>query len=321
MPTSHFDRCTVLITGGTGSFGKTILARLVQTDVGHIRVFSRDEAKQDTLREQYADDHRLEFFTGDIRDLESVTEAMEGCQYVFHAAALKQVPNCERFPLEAVRTNVMGAANVLQAAKQTRPLSVVAISTDKASLPLCSMGLTKALMERILLNCRSDSVRLVCVRYGNVVGSRGSVVPLFLERVKLGKPLPITDPGMTRFLLCLDQAVDLVFMASRHGRNGELWVRKMPASTVRDLAIACSSPDYPTINIGIRPGEKLHETLVSSDEMRRAVELDDHFIICPPKSSRLDGNRSNVIADYTSENTTRLTVEQIRTLLHRAGLL
>jgi len=220
--------------------------------------------------------------------------------------------------MEAVKTNVLGAANLLEAAKQTEPISVVAISTDKASLPLCSMGLTKAMMERILLGKGDNYSRMICVRYGNVLGSRGSVVPLFLERLRANKPLPITHPEMTRFLLCLEDAVDLVLKASAEGMDGELWVRKMPAATVRDVATACAGFEYPTELIGVRPGEKMHETLVSADEMRRAVELPDHFIVCPQGSTR-EGEHP-VPVDYTSSNTIRLTTDEVRSMLRRAGL-
>lgn len=307
----------VLVTGGTGSFGKAILDQLLKTEIRCVRIFSRDEAKQDSMREMYRD-ARIEFITGDVRDIGSLTDAMRGCSYVFHAAALKQVPNCERFPLEAIRTNVLGAVNVITAAKQCRPLCVVAISTDKAVEPLNTMGLTKALMERIVLDERNDCSRMICVRYGNVVGSRGSVVPLFLGRIEKKQPLPVTHPNMTRFLLCLEDAVDLVIHAARDGQNGELWVRKMPAATVQTIAEACLKARAATLPIqviGVRPGEKMDEVLVSFDEMRRAVERSEHFVVKRDKSG---GSRQE---EYTSANTQQLTVNEVVPLLQRAGLV
>lgn len=314
---SFLDGLTVLITGGTGSFGRTILDRLVGTNVGCIRVFSRDEAKQDAMRDLYAD--RVEFVTGDVRDAQSVEEAMRGCDYVFHAAALKQVPNCERFPMEAVKTNVLGAANVVRAAKTCGVLALVAISTDKAVEPLNTMGLTKALMERIVLGGEKRPCRMLAVRYGNVVGSRGSVVPLFLNRISRGLPLPVTHPEMTRFLLCLQDAADLVIEAAHIGRGCELWVRKMPAATVQTIAAACQKlkgSNLPVEEIGIRSGEKMHEVLVSQDEMRRADERPDHFVI----GAEHVEEQTYRHFEYTSANTDRLDVDAVVALLRKAGL-
>jgi UDP-N-acetylglucosamine 4,6-dehydratase len=303
---------TVLVTGGTGSFGQAILSRLAASRAA-LRVLSRDEAKQDALRGEYR--NRVDFVTGDVRDLATVVDAMRGADYVFHAAALKQVPNCERFPMEAVRTNVLGAQNVVEATKICRPTAVVAISTDKAVEPLNAMGLTKALMERLVLSASGES-RMVCVRYGNVVGSRGSVVPLFLDRIARGQPLPITDPEMTRFLLCLPDAVELVLSAALHGKHGELWVSKMPAATVASIAGACCwirGVDAQWRLVGTRPGEKRHEVLVTEDEMSRARELPGHFVVDREQRPPPRG-------EYTSENTDRLDVDGVVSLLRKAGI-
>lgn len=302
----------VLVTGGTGSFGQTIVRHLLRAGAGRVRVLSRDEAKQDSMREKFEDD-RLHFITGDVRDAATVVSAMRGTNYVFHAAALKQVPNCERHPMEAIRTNTIGSENVRAAAVQCGPESVVAISTDKACSPINTMGLSKALMERILLQPRDVPTRFVCVRYGNVLGSRGSVVPLFVDRVRAGRPLPITDPSMTRFLLQLSDAVRTAVAASVAGSHGELWVRKMPAATVGDLVTAIAPHGYPTVLVGVRPGEKMHETLVNEDEMRRAVDRGDHYVVGAAQTA-LSG-------EYTSANTHRLTVESLRELLIRAEVL
>lgn len=314
--TEFLRGCSVLVTGGTGSFGRAILGRLLETEVAQVRVFSRDEAKQDAMRESIGDE-RVEYVTGDIRDPDSVTSAMRGVHFVFHAAALKQVPNCERFPMEAVKTNVLGASNVVAAARACEPLSLVAISTDKAVEPLNTMGLSKALMERIVLGGadKRHQTRMLCVRYGNVIGSRGSVVPLFLKCIDEGRPLPITDPDMTRFLLRLDDAVDLVLDAARVGYSGELWVRKMPAATVATIAEACQKfrgRGADTKLVGVRPGEKKHEVLVSADEMVRAEDLPLHFLI---KREPVSGTR----AEYTSEVTERLDADGVVDLLGSAG--
>lgn len=305
----------VLVTGGTGSFGRTIVEQLLMTDCRKIRVFSRDEAKQEDMRQKF---QHVEFITGDVRDARSLIDAMYGCDYVFHAAALKQVPNCERFPMEAIRTNVLGAENLVRAARACGPRAVVALSTDKAVEPLNAMGLTKALMERILLSSRLPSGKMVCVRYGNVVGSRGSVVPLFLRCIDESVELPITHPEMTRFLLTLEESVELVLAAAEHGKHGELWVRKMPAATVEAIARACwalrGGTGRPlTRTVGVRPGEKMHEVLVSADEMVRARDWENHFVI------GREGQDHERLA-YTSENTDRLGVDQVVELLKKARL-
>ena len=313
----------VLVTGGTGSFGRTIVRRLLaEPSVETIRVFSRDEGKQDTLREEHNGNRRLELVTGDVRDPRSVESAARGARWVFHAAALKQVPNCERFPIEALRTNALGSENVRRAAVRCGVEAVIALSTDKACAPINAMGLTKALMERILLRAQEPgaNTRFICARYGNVLGSRGSVVPLFLDRVRRGRPLPITDPTMTRFLLDLDEAVEMALVAILGGRHGQVWVRKMPAATIADLAEAVSPrPDYPHELVGVRPGEKLHEVLVNEEEMRRAEELGEFFIIEP--AERCSSSVAPSVREYTSRNTEQLSVQGIRRMLERAGLV
>lgn len=309
----EFNGTDVLVTGGTGSFGQIIVRRLLVSGAARVRVLSRDEAKQDAMREQFSNS-RLLFITGDVRDADTVVTAMEGVQHVFHAAALKQVPNCERHPMEAIRTNTLGSENVRLAALRCKPESVVAISTDKACSPINTMGLSKALMERLFLReTAATETRFVCVRYGNVIGSRGSVIPLFLERIRLGRPLPITDPNMTRFLLRLPQAVDTALEASARGQNGELWVRKMPAATIATLVEAMAPSGYATVNVGVRPGEKMHEVLINEDEMRHATARGDYYVI-GKDPSRL----TPILGEYTSENTERLTIEGLRAVLREA---
>lgn len=314
------DSSVALVTGGTGSFGKTIVKRLLKESDVRVRVFSRDEGKQDALREELSSD-RVEFITGDVRDPESVETAMRGARWVFHAAALKQVPNCERFPIEAVRTNVLGSENVRRAAVRCGPEAVIAISTDKACAPINAMGLTKALMERLFLREREDgcTTRFVCTRYGNVLGSRGSVVPLFLDRIRRGLPLPITDGKMTRFLLTLEDAVEMALSAISHGSHGEVWVKKMPAATIHTLAHAVAEAvgvEMKGHAIGIRPGEKMHETLINEDEVWRTLEKEDCFIIRPSAVEK-----PPLMDEYTSANTERLSTSQVVAMLSRAGLV
>lgn len=313
MFASDLHQASALVTGGTGSFGQIIVRRLLAAGARSVRVLSRDEAKQDAMRELVSD-KRLTFLTGDVRDADTVVTAMRGAEYVFHAAALKQVPNCERHPMEAIRTNALGSENVRRAALACRPIAVVAISTDKACSPINTMGLCKALMERLMLrpreeeDCDGRPIRFVCVRYGNVIGSRGSVIPLFAARIRAARPLPITDLSMTRFLLRLPQAVDTALEAAIHGGDGELWVRKMPAATIATLVEAMAPPGYPTVEIGVRPGEKIHEVLLNEDEMRRAVDRGDHYVVRQQAVS----NRSG---EYTSENTERLDLASLKRLL------
>lgn len=313
MNNLHFTDREILVTGGTGSFGQVIVRHLLRSNPAVVRVLSRDEAKQDAMREHFSDD-RIKFITGDVRDQATVESAMHGVRFVFHAAALKQVPNCERYPMEAIRTNALGSENVRLAALRCVPEAVVALSTDKACSPINAMGLTKALMERLLLQDHPGATRFVCVRYGNVIGSRGSVVPLFANQIRLGKPLRITDPDMTRFLLCLPDAVETALEAAMSGLQGETWVRKMPAATIRTLVDAMAPEGYPVAVVGVRPGEKMHEVLVNEEEMRRSVDRGAHFVIDKDRHSKSEG-------EYTSKNADRLDVNGLRSLLQRAEML
>lgn len=319
----------VAITGGTGSFGSTIAMDLLSKDVGAIHVFSRDEAKQDAMRRRI-DDPRLRYFIGDVRDADSVRRAVSGADFVFHAAALKQVPSCEFFPEQAVKTNVRGSYNVIEAAADAGVRSVVCLSTDKAVYPVNAMGMTKALMEKtaqaFARNNPRSATTVSLTRYGNVMYSRGSVIPLFIEQLRAGKPLTITEPLMTRFLMSLQQSVDLVYHAFFHAQPGDLFVRKAPASTVETLARAVASlmgDDDPEIRvIGSRHGEKLHETLLSREEMVESDDQGEYFRV--PLDARSlqyelffdEGEtRTATVSDYTSENTDRLSVEETRDLL------
>jgi UDP-N-acetylglucosamine 4,6-dehydratase/5-epimerase len=321
------DGQRILITGGTGSFGKEILQQLLQFSPAAVYVYSRDEKKQYDMQQEYAEYSRLHFMVGDIRDYPRVREAMEGIDVVFQAAALKQVPHCEDWPYEAVKTNIIGAENVRRAAIEAGVGSVVSISTDKAVKPVNVMGMTKAIQERIMLsqpNHRSRT-RFVCVRYGNVLGSRGSVIPLFQKLILQNKPLTITNPDMTRFLLTLSQAVGLVLWATLRGEDGDLWVRKMPSARVSDLAEALAlgltgRSDYPQKIVGTRPGEKLHEVLVSEEEMWRAREFGEHFLI-PAwfKLGEQAGPKEGSIAEYSSNSEMLLSVSEIHQLLEQDG--
>jgi UDP-N-acetylglucosamine 4,6-dehydratase len=319
---------TVLVTGGTGSFGSTMVRRLLTQNVAEVRVLSRDEAKQDEMRRAVSDP-RAKFYLGDVRDYGSVADAIRGVELVFHAAALKQVPSCEFFPAQAVRTNVTGSANVIEAAAASGVRSVVCLSTDKAVYPVNAMGMTKALMEKtaqaFARNNPASSTIVSIVRYGNVLYSRGSVVPLFVEQVKAGRPLTITDPKMTRFLMSLAESVDLVEYAFANARPGDLFVRKAPASTVQDLALAVATvlgvePKLATI--GTRHGEKLYETLLSREEMANAEDRGPYFRV-PLDTRSLDyglyfdeGDRNRAdVDDYTSHNTKRLGVDAVSKLL------
>ncbi|WOQ16970.1 polysaccharide biosynthesis protein [Raineyella sp. W15-4] len=319
----------VTITGGTGSFGSTMAMDLLRKGVGGINIFSRDEAKQDAMRRRI-DDVRVHYFIGDVRDADSVKRAVRGADFVFHAAALKQVPSCEFFPEQAVKTNVRGSYNVIEAAASAGVRSVVLLSTDKAVYPVNAMGMTKALMEKtaqaFARNNPKSTTTVALTRYGNVMYSRGSVIPLFIQQLQTGKPLTLTEPLMTRFLMSLEQSVDLVYHAFFHAAPGDLFVRKAPASTVETLARAVASlfgNDDPEIRvIGARHGEKLHETLVSRAEMVKAEDQGGYFRV--PLDSRSlqyelyfeDGEtRTAGVNDYTSENTNRLSVEQTKDLL------
>lgn len=324
-----FKGKTLLITGGTGSFGNAVLKRFLETDIKEIRIFSRDEKKQDDMRKHY-NNEKISFYIGDVRSLESVSDAMKGVDYVFHAAALKQVPSCEFFPMEAVKTNVLGTDNVLTAAINAGVRKIVCLSTDKAAYPINAMGVSKALMEKVVVaksrNVSPEETTICCTRYGNVMASRGSVIPLFVEQIKNGKPLTITNPEMTRFLMSLDEAVDLVLFAFKHANQGDLFIQKSPASTIKDLATAIntlfeSKQDIEII--GTRHGEKKHETLMTSEENLRAEDMGAYFRI--PADTRdlnykkyfVDGNNSELLdQEYNSSNTTQLTVGEIISKLH-----
>ncbi len=319
---------TVLVTGGTGSFGKAMVDRLLKTEVAQIRIFSRDEWKQEIMRIAY-NEPRLSFYIGDVRDRDSVDNVMKGVDLVFHAAALKQVPSCEFFPMQAVLTNIIGGHNVIESAVAAGVQSVVCLSTDKAVYPINAMGMTKSLMEKVaqaVARTRASNHTVVsCVRYGNVMCSRGSVIPLFISQIKSRKPLTITVPEMTRFLLPLRDSVDLVLFAFTHAAPGDLFVKKAPACTIGDLAQALKNifrSDVPVKIIGIRHGEKLYETLVTKEELQRAEDMGDYYRI------RLDDRTLNYalyftqgdpkevyVEDYHSHNTTRLNVKQVEELL------
>lgn len=323
-----FSGKKVLVTGGTGSFGNQIVRRLTQFGPARIIIFSRDEDKQYWMQKKF-EEHKnmLEFVIGDIRDYERLSEAMKGVDVVYHAAALKHVPSTESQPMEAVKTNILGAENVRHAAIANNVGVVVDISTDKAAKPVNVMGMTKAIQERIFLASTNmnNGTQFACVRYGNVIGSRGSVVPFFRERIKEGKSLPVTSYKMTRFLLRLDEAVDLVFYATLEGKNGSLIIRKMPACYIKDLAEVMAEEitkrkDYPIEEVGIRPGEKINEILVSEEEMRRVEERPDHYIIdafAEPEIVK-DGAKSK--GEYDS-NTTILSKKEIAELLRKDGWL
>ena len=318
----------LLITGGTGSFGSTVVRRFLKNDVREIRIFSRDEKKQEDMRIALNDD-KAKFYIGDVRNYDSVCDAMRGVDYVFHAAALKQVPSCEFYPMEAVRTNIWGAENVLNAAVANGVKRVVVLSTDKAVYPINAMGISKAMMEKIMVaksRLRTEGETVLCAtRYGNVMASRGSVIPLFVDLIAAGKQLTVTDPEMTRFLMSLEDSVDLVIHAFKHAKQGDIFVRKAPASTVGDLAQAMKelfSAKNPIQIIGTRHGEKLYESLLSREEMARAEDMDRYYRI--PSDDRdlnyakyfVEGERSvSACEDYTSHNTERLNVAQVKELL------
>ncbi len=321
-----FKDKTLLITGGTGSFGNAMLNRLLDTDIGEIRIFSRDEKKQDDMRKKY-NNKKIKFLIGDVRDITSVKNCVRGVDYIFHAAALKQVPSCEFFPLETVKTNILGTENVLSAAVEAGVKKVVCLSTDKAVYPINAMGMSKALMEKTFISkARTAENIVICgTRYGNVMASRGSVIPLFIEQIKNGQPLTVTDPDMTRFLMNLDDAIELVLYAFENGKSGDRMVKKSPAATVGDLAQALKvlfHADNEIQNIGIRMGEKMHETLLTREEMASAMDMGDYFCI-PADESDLnyakyfsDGNRDiGTIQEYNSSNTHRLSPEELKETL------
>lgn len=324
-----FTNKTLLITGGTGSFGNAVLRRFLHSDLREIRIFSRDEKKQDDMRKRYASD-KLKFYIGDVRDAHAVARAMRGVDYVFHAAALKQVPSCEFHPMEAVRTNVLGTENVLEAAVAAEVERVVCLSTDKAVYPINAMGISKALMEKVMVaasrNLEGTGTTICGTRYGNVMASRGSVIPLFVEQVLAGRPITITDPSMTRFMMTLDDAVELVLYAFQHGNNGDIFVQKAPAATVETLTRAILDlmhrREHEVRVIGTRHGEKLYEALLSREERAAAEDLGGYFRV--PADGR-DLNYGKFVEqgevkisaseDYNSHNTERLDVEGMKSLL------
>jgi UDP-N-acetylglucosamine 4,6-dehydratase len=320
-----FDGKTLLITGGTGSFGNAVLRRFLHTDIKEIRIFSRDEKKQEDMRISLAND-KVKFFIGDVRDYNSILPAMQSVDYVFQAAALKQVPSCEFFPIEAVKTNILGTENVIGAAIASGVETSITLSTDKAVYPINAMGMSKALMEKVVIArsrlTASERTMLCCTRYGNVMASRGSVIPLFVDQIKSGQPLTITDPNMTRFLMSLDDAVDLVLYAFSNGKQGDTFVQKAPASTIRDLAQALLElfeADNEIKTIGTRHGEKLYESLLTREEKARAEDLGGYYRI--PADNRdlnykkyfVEGEEEvSETLDYNSHNTERLNVEQVK---------
>ena len=322
-----FKNKILLITGGTGSFGNVVLRKFLDTDIKEIRIFSRDELKQDDMRKHYNND-RLKFYIGDVRDKNSIDDAMRGVDYVFHAAALKQVPSCEFYPMQAVKTNVIGTENVLNSAINAGVKKVIALSTDKAVYPINAMGISKAMMERVIVS-KGRNVKdttIICTRYGNVMASRGSVIPLFIDQVRNGKPITITDPNMTRFMMSLDQAVDLVLFAFENGESGDVFVQKAPAATVELLANTMKnilgSPNHVVKTIGTRHGEKLYETLLTKEEMVKAIDMGEYYRI--PADIR-DLNYSQFFEEgeeviteaheYHSHNTRRLNEAELTGLL------
>lgn len=324
-----FTNRTLLITGGTGSFGNAVMRRFLESDLREIRIFSRDEKKQEDVRKRY-NSRKLRFYIGDVRDYSSVVSAMRGVDYVFNAAALKQVPSCEFFPMEAVKTNVIGTDNVIEAAAHCGVSNVVCLSTDKAVYPINAMGMSKAMMEKVMIaksRNLSGSATTVCgTRYGNVMASRGSVIPLFVNQFLAGQPLTVTDPSMTRFLMTMDDAIDLVLYAFEHGVSGEIFVQKAPACTMATLAKALvellGTPNHPIKIIGTRHGEKVYETLLSREEMVAAEDLGDYYRV-PPDMRDLNydkffvDGRPNITEarDYNSHNTRRLDLEGTKQLL------
>ena len=320
-----FQNQIIIITGGTGSFGNAVLNKFLNADIKEVRIFSRDEKKQDDMRKYY-NNPKIKFYIGDVRDYDSVENAMLGVDYVFHAAALKQVPSCEFFPIQAVKTNILGAENVIKAAIANNAKKLIVLSTDKAVYPINAMGMSKALMEKVMIayaRQQPDNGTVLCgTRYGNVMASRGSVIPLFIEQIKLGKPITITDPEMTRYLMSLDEAVELVIYAYQNGNPGDIFVQKSPACTIQDLAqalIELFEAKTEIKIIGTRHGEKKHETLVNREEMARAIDLPGYYRI-PADVRDLNYGiyfekgepKVNILKEYTSENTQRLTIPEIK---------
>lgn len=330
-----FKDKVLMITGGTGSFGNAVLERILDTDVKEVRIFSRDEKKQDDMRHMY-NNSKLKFHIGDVRDINTIRPAVQGVDYIFHAAALKQVPSCEFFPLEAVKTNVLGTENVLTAAIEAGVGKVVCLSTDKAAYPINAMGTSKAMMEKIIIakarTVAPEKTRICCTRYGNVMASRGSVIPLFIEKIKAGRPLTITDGRMTRFIMNLNEAVDLVLFAFEHGSQGDLFVQKADASTIDVLTQAIKElfevPDYPTEIIGIRHGEKTFETLLTNEECARAIDCGDFYrVISDNRDLNYDkylsqGNvKRSDLKEFNSNNANLLDIEGVKRKLRTCNLV
>ncbi len=327
-----FTNKTLLITGGTGSFGNAVLNRFLRTDIGEIRIFSRDEKKQDDMRHEFQVKmpevaEKIKFYIGDVRDIASVRNAMHGVDYIFHAAALKQVPSCEFFPIEAVKTNVLGTENVLTAAIEAGVKNVVCLSTDKAAYPVNAMGTSKAMMEKVIVaksrTVSPDKTKICCTRYGNVMCSRGSVIPLWIDQIKAGNPITVTDPTMTRFIMSLDEAVDLVLFAFEHGESGDILVQKAPACTIKTQAEAVCElfgGDKDAIKvIGIRHGEKMYETLLTNEECANAIDMGDFYRVpCDKRGLNYDkyfnqGNiERNTLTEFNSHNTKLLNVEETK---------
>ena len=330
---SLFKDKTLMITGGTGSFGNAVLNRFLETDIGQIRVFSRDEKKQDDMRHEYQAKYpeaskKIKFYIGDVRDLQSVKNAMHQVDYIFHAAALKQVPSCEFFPMEAVKTNVIGTDNVLTAAIEAGVKSVICLSTDKAAYPVNAMGTAKAMMEKVAVaksrTVSPEDTKICCTRYGNVMCSRGSVVPLWIDQIRSGKPITITEPKMTRFVMSLEEAVDLVLFAFENGGSGDILVQKAPACTIETLAQATKALFDPENKseikiIGIRHGEKMYETLLTNEECANAIDLGDFYRVpCDKRDLNYDkyfkdgDTKRNPLTEFTSSNTHLMDVEQVK---------
>ena len=329
---SQFANKTLLITGGTGSFGNAVLNRFLNTDIGEIRIFSRDEKKQDDMRHEFQAKmpeaaEKIKFYIGDVRDISSVRNAMHGVDYIFHAAALKQVPSCEFFPIEAVKTNVLGTENVLTAAIEAGVKNVVCLSTDKAAYPVNAMGTSKAMMEKVIVaksrTVNPDKTKICCTRYGNVMCSRGSVIPLWIDQIRAGKPITITDGSMTRFIMSLDEAVDLVLFAFEHGESGDILVQKAPACTIQTQAEAVCDlfgGDKNAIKvIGIRHGEKMYETLLTNEECANAIDMGNFYRVpCDKRGLNYDkyfnqgDAERNTLTEFNSNNTQLLTVEETK---------
>ena len=328
---SIFAGKTLMITGGTGSFGNAVLNRFLDTDIGEIRIFSRDEKKQDDMRHEFQAkmpeaSAKIKFFIGDVRDLQSVKNAIHGVDYIFHAAALKQVPSCEFFPMEAVKTNVIGTDNVLTAAIDEGVKTVICLSTDKAAYPVNAMGTSKAMMEKVIVaksrTVDPEDTKICCTRYGNVMCSRGSVIPLWIDQIKSGSPITITEPNMTRFIMSLEEAVDLVLFAFENGTSGDILVQKAPACTIRVLAQAVTElfhPGHEIKVIGIRHGEKMYETLLTNEECAHAIDLGNFYRVPSDKRDlnydkyfRVGDAQRNVLTEFNSNNTQLLGVEQVK---------